>query len=196
MARLNILPLYLAIVGAGSIVAHIATEFAGMGSQAEGLVFSTLHTYLAVGAALCAVAAWLQARQLWSASSGGRNLQRVLLHAIEALPFRGRGCFFILTAALQFGVGLLTQIGEGCPLCTHDVVSGALGALVTVVLLALAIRALGAKLPTIAAAIFEFVAARPSGAAWAPATAANLGTPALASVWSAPLYNRPPPPLH
>jgi hypothetical protein len=187
-------PVYVAVVVLGSIVAHLASEFFAMGSEADTIALSPKHLYLGLAAILCAAFAIARIGALVRASDGWRDLKRELQLGMASLPFRGRGVqFYALTAALQLGVGLGTQIGEGCPFCGHDVLAGVLGAMLMVVVLACAGWAVTRRLPSLAAAIeslfvqqhgdeHDIVAAR---------DAVALEFPRF--VWSAQLYNRPPP---
>ncbi len=195
VAARSLVPIYLCVVGLGSIVAHLASEFFAMGSDADSIALSPKHLYLGVTAVVCAIVALQQGFALWRNSSGGRDLKRQLHVGLESLPFRGRGAFYAFTAALQFGVGLTTQIGEGCPFCGHDIAAGIAGTILTVFVMALAARAIGQRLPTIAAAIAAFfiqTGARPQMLI-AAHNVAILGLPRF--IWFSQLYNRPPPPL-
>jgi hypothetical protein len=186
--------LYGSLVALGSIVAHLAAEFFAMGSDADSVALSPRHLYLGVIALICLVIVISQCLALWRKSSGVRDLKRALHVGLASLPFRGRGTrFFALTAALQLGAGLGTQIGEGCPFCGHDVAAGVLGALLTAVLLALAGRAIAWRLPSIAAAIAALFVDEPSldPSRIAFREIALLGLPRFA--WFSQLYNRPPP---
>lgn len=195
IATRSLVPAYLCVVGLGSIVAHLASEFFAMGRDADSIALSPKHLYLGVTAVVCAVVALQQGFALWRNSSGGRDLKRELHVGLESLPFRGRGAFYAFTAALQFGIGLTTQIGEGCPFCGHDIAAGIAGTILTVFVMALAARAIGRRLPSIAAAIAAFFiqpGARPQTLI-ATHNVAILGLPRF--IWFSQLYNRPPPPL-
>lgn len=193
LTRSSLAPAYLAIVVMGSIVAHLASEFFGMGAAADEVALSPKHLYLAVAALICIAVVVLQARALLRASSSRRDLKRELHVGLEALPFRGRGAFYVLTAGLQLTLGLATQIGEGCPFCSHDIAAGVLGAILTVCAMALVARAIGARLPSIAAAISEFfiAAAHDSSTRVSRRDASARTLPRF--VWFSQLFNRPPP---
>jgi hypothetical protein len=192
---LNLMPIYLSIVVLGSIVAHLASEFFAMGAEADAIALSPRHIYLGVAALAAAVVAAQQMLTLWRSSCGGRQLKRELHVALEALPFRGRGAFFIFTAGLQLGISMTTVIGEGCPFCGHDVSAGVIGALLTIVLFAFAGRAIGRRLPSIAAAISALFIdpARHADALFISHSATALPVPRF--TWFEQLYNRPPPSL-
>lgn len=194
LVRPDLKPFYLVLVAAGAIVAHLAAEFAAMGSDADEVVFSARHWYLGLTALACIAASCLGWRTLRAQSSNRRDLKRMLHVGLSSLPFGGAGArFFGLTAALQLVIGMLTQIGEGCPFCGHDIVAGVAGALVTVIFLALATRAAAAQMPAIVDAfVIVLPTARPASERHARAIerdAAALPLP----IWSAPLFNRPPP---
>lgn len=156
--RIRFAVLYLSLLGLGAILAHLASEFASMGTDAQAVALSPRHIYLGIGAVVLAVLASKQLRTLWRISSGGRDLKRVLSLGVETLPFKGRGLkFYGLTAIAQFGIGLATEIGEGCPFCGHDVLAGVCGALLTVLALGLCCKFVARRLPRIAAAIACFL---------------------------------------
>jgi hypothetical protein len=187
-------PFYFVLVATGAIVAHLAAEFAAMGSDADEVLFSPRHWYLGLTALVCIAVVCLGWRALRAQASSARDLKRMLHIGLSTLPFGGTGTRFLgLTAALQLGIGMLTQVGEGCPFCGHDVTGGVAGAILTVVLLALATRMAAARMPAIVDALVILLpAARPTSERHALAIereAASLPLP----IWSAPLFNRPPP---
>jgi hypothetical protein len=196
LVRPDLKPFYFVLVAAGAIVAHLAAEFAAMGSDADEVVFSARHWYLGLTALACIAVFCLGWRALRAQSSSSRDLKRILHVGLASLPFGGTSMrFFGFTAALQLGIGMLTQIGEGCPFCGHDVAGGVAGALLTVVLLALATRAAAARMPAIVdALVIVLPTARPASEQRARAIERNAASLPL-PIWSAPLFNRPPPPL-
>ncbi|HXW75918.1 MAG TPA: hypothetical protein VEJ20_00755, partial [Candidatus Eremiobacteraceae bacterium] len=50
--ELDLRPFYALLVGVGAIVAHIASEFAAMGSDADSVLFSARHLYLGLAAVI------------------------------------------------------------------------------------------------------------------------------------------------
>ena len=197
--RLNwesLTPVYLAVVVLGSIVAHLASEFFAMGNDAESVALSPKHLYLAIAAFGCAAFALARTRAIVRATVGWRDLKRELHVGLQSLPFGGRGLqFYALTAALQLTFGLATQYGEGCPFCGHDIAAGIAGALLTLVALALVGWIAARRLPSLAAAIEALFVGPQSDQ---HSVFITLPTTAVAfphSVWSAQLYNRPPPVL-
>jgi hypothetical protein len=190
----NLRPFYLLLVGVGCIVAHLASEFFAMGSDADSILFSARHLYLGVLALAGIATLFICGRALLQRASGARDLKRLLHIGLSTLPFGGKGAaYFALTATLQLGLGLLTQIGEGCPFCGHDVTAGVLGALLTVVLFGFAARAVGRRLPTAVAALVNFL---PAAEVLIPQYLDRVERATIASrsvVWFADLYNRPPP---
>jgi len=165
-----------------------------MGSDADEVLFSARHWYLGLTALVCIAAFCFGWRALRARSSSARDLKRVLHVGLATLPFNGTGIRFIgLTAALQLGIGMLTQIGEGCPFCGHDVAAGVAGAILTVILLALATRAAAARMPAIVdALVIVLPNARPTSERRALAIERNATALPL-PIWTAPLFNRPPP---
>jgi hypothetical protein len=192
---MSLMPIYLSIVVLGSIVAHVASEFFAMGAAADAVALSPKHLYLGVAALIAAAVAAQQTFSWWRNSRGGRDLKRELHVALETLPFRGRGAFFIFTVGLQLGISMTTQFGEGCPFCGHDVWAGVVGALLTIVLLAFAARAIGRRLPSIAAGISALFIDPACDAD--PLVVSHSATAPLVPriVWYAQLFNRPPPSL-
>ena len=190
----NLRPFYLLLVGVGCIVAHLASEFAAMGTDAESVLFSAKHLYLGVLALAGIATLAICGRALLRRASGARDLKRLLHIGLATLPFGGKGAaYFALTATLQLGLGLLTQFGEGCPFCGHDIAAGVLGALLTVVLFGFAARAVGRRLPNVVAALVNIL---PAADDLTPRFVDRVERASIASrsiVWFADLYNRPPP---
>jgi hypothetical protein len=190
--RLN--RVYPAGVVLGAVVTHLASEFFGMGADADAhIVLSPRHIYLAVAALVCLAIIVFEARRLVRSASGVRDLKRLLSNETSALPLGGGWLFCILAAAVQFAAGVGSAIGEGCFFCGHDVLAGVIGALVTAIMLALMLRAAVARLPRLAASIAGMLlpavcqappALRPRFAfAWSPRLV----------FWSPQIANRPPP---
>ena len=194
--ELDLRPFYALLVGVGAIVAHIASEFAAMGSDADSVLFSARHLYLGLAAVIGTAVFIIRMRALLRHCANGRDFKRALSVGMSTLPFRGQGArFFGLTAALQFGIGMLTEVGEGAPIAGHDVAAGVLGAFVVVVALAFVAKAIGASLPTIAEVVASWFAA-PSGAlATQHSRRAETRTLARQIPWFPQLFNRPPPSL-
>jgi len=185
---------YLLLVGVGSLFAHVAAEFAAMGAQADHLVFSARHWYLGC-AALAGIGVFIvRSRSLVAQAQGGRDLKRLLTLGLEALPLRGRGFgYYSLTAVLQLAVGSLTQLGEGCPFCSHDVIAGLLGALVTVVLLGMVTRVIGRRLPAFVCVLAGHRAVQDQKDATRFVRIELPGPTQSLGVWFPLLFNRPPP---
>jgi hypothetical protein len=127
MPRRTALLLYLALSVPFGIAVHLGSEFAGLGRDADDLAFSPLHGYLAV-LAVIALSTFATAGGFFAPAAERRR--RIGLMA-SALPFSGRGPgFFAFSAAIQFGFFLVTQLGEGCPLCQGDALVGVIAAIV------------------------------------------------------------------
>jgi hypothetical protein len=187
--------LYLACVVLGSIGAHLISEYAAMGSDAAVVAVSPRHLYLAIAGIAALAFAIRELMTLRARASNGRDAKRLAEIGLAGLPFAGKRHFWLVTAGLQFAFGGFTEIGEGCPLCGHDVIAGVAGALVGAIVLSLIARALSARLPSIASALVEFAPVAGKGAhAWKTAAAA---TPIVLAefLWYARLFNRPPPAL-
>jgi hypothetical protein len=187
-------PFYLLLVGVGCIVAHVASEFAAMGAGAENVLFSAKHWYLGVLALTGVVTLFICGRALVRRSSGAHDLKRLLHNGLTTLPFGGSGArYFTLTAALQLALGMLTQYGEGCPFGTQDIAAGVLGALLTVVLFGFAAREFGRRLPAVVAALVNFLPTTGEIVSLFVDRFASARITSRSTVWSAHLYNRPPP---
>jgi hypothetical protein len=104
----------------GSLV-HLLSEVWGLGWSAAGtLAFWQRHEYL-MGFVAAAVASLLLAVQMLPP---GASL-------VRALPFEGRGTGFATTAfAAQFTFCALTQLGEGNPLSSGDLLTGIVAGIV------------------------------------------------------------------
>lgn len=117
---------YLSLCVPLGIAAHLGAEFAGLGRDADDVAFSARHLYLLV-LAVAAFAGFLVAVGAFGRSAERRRRAGLIA---RALPLRGSGPGFLaLSAAVQFGFFLLTQFGEGCPLCRGDLGIGMLAAL-------------------------------------------------------------------
>ena len=190
----NLRPFYLLLVGVGCIVAHLASEFAAMGSDAEDVVLSARHWYLGLLAIAGIVTLVINARALLRRASGGRDLKRLLHIGLATLPYGGKGVRYVaLTGTLQLSLGLLTQFGEGCPFCGHDVAAGVIGALLTVVLLGFATRIAARRLPSVVAALVDILPATEDPLSQFVGRIESTAVASSSEVWFAQLYNRPPP---
>jgi hypothetical protein len=184
---------YLALVVLGSIGAHLASEFAAMGSDAGEVLFSVRHIYLGLAGLAALAFAVRELMTIRLASSNPRDFKRRIEMGLTTLPFAGKLHFGPVTAVLFLLIGGATEIGEGCPLCGHDVGAGVAGAVLCSALLALIVRVFTRRLPSIAAAIEEYVPAphdvdSDTSRERVPATA-----PLPQCVWFPQLFNRPPP---
>jgi len=145
------------------IAAHLISELAGLGWHDDAdVAFSSRHAYLAVLALLALGALLLAMRRL----PRGRR-RAALAELIDSLPFRGRGLGFTLASFLaQFAFFAVTQLGEGCPLCGGDVITGIFAAASAALLGAIAIALGKRRILEFALALIEvFVAAgRAAGA--------------------------------
>ena len=189
-------PFYLLVVVIGGIAAHLASEFAAMGSDASSLLFSPRHWYL--GLAVVAGVVYLagRVRALRLQSSSRRDFKRGLRIGLSDLPFGGRGAaFYAFTAALQFAVGMSTEVGEGAPIAGHDVVAGIVGALLVVLALLFATKAVARTLPAIVAVLMQLLPSS-GGASDEMVAHSRRAVPLLRRpTWYPNLLNRPPPPL-
>ncbi|HLW38502.1 MAG TPA: hypothetical protein VKR99_08755 [Candidatus Eremiobacteraceae bacterium] len=191
----NLRVLYLLLVGVGGILAHLASEFGAMGAGAEHLVFSARHLYLGLAVLVGIGLLLAQCRAFRRCASSAPDLKRMVHAGLQTLPFSGKGiAFYLVTAGVQFGVGMSTEFGEGAPIAGHDVAAGILGSLCVVILLALFARALASSLPRIVEALSQIV---PVPDRTSSRARAGQGTPPIAwrFVWFTPLFNRPPPSL-
>lgn len=127
---------FLAFTTPLGIAAHLISELAGLGWHDDAdVLFSARHGYLAA-AALCSLATLFVA--MLSVRRDERRTR--IAELVDALPFRGSGAGFTLASFVaQFGFFALTQIGEGCPLCSGDVFVGVVAAAVAAAIGALAV---------------------------------------------------------
>ncbi|HEY4432867.1 MAG TPA: hypothetical protein VGM99_00575 [Candidatus Cybelea sp.] len=189
--RLRALLAYMALSVPFGVAVHIGSEFAGLGRDADELAFSPLHAYLAVVAVGAMI--WFCS---WSGILvGGPAARRRIAQMAGHLPFRGRGArFFAFSAGLQFGFFLITQLGEGCPLCHGDAIVGVVAALIASLAGAVALIALRKE---IVRAFGSMGVARERQPAAAALVAVPLSfTPATTFSTFAVIHgNRPPPNL-
>jgi len=164
-----------------------------MGAGAERLVFSARHLYLGL-AVLVGIGLLLgQCRAFRLCASSAPDLKRMVRTGLQTLPFSGKGiAFYLVTAGVQFGVGMSTEFGEGAPIAGHDVVAGILGSLCVVILLALTAKALASSLPRIVEA-FSQIVRLPECTSARVRNLQRTPPPARRFIWFAQLFNRPPP---
>lgn len=178
----------------GAILTHLASEFFGMGADADaGILLSPRHAYLALIAIACFVFITIEARRLLARASGKLDLKRQLCNGVSQLPLGAGWRFYALAIALQFALGVGSAVGEGCFFCGHDVFFGIVGALLTAAVLAVIGKLLTARLPRLAAAIADIllpVVRFDSNAKRTDPTCISSARPIF---WSLPLANRPPP---
>jgi hypothetical protein len=185
---------YLLLIGVGSLLAHLASEFASMGAEADDVILSARHWYLGLGAAVGIIVFLTRGRNLLRSAQNSRDLKRMINQGLAALPYGGKGFRFLaVTGGLQLAIGAMTQIGEGCPFCGHDVAAGILGALATLIVFALITRWVGKRLPTIVGSLAGYASRRPAATIVSffvrPDSADHTGL----GVWFPILFNRPPP---
>lgn len=118
---------FLAFAALFGTVVHLLSEISDLGWSAAGsLAFWQRHEYLA-GFVAAAVACLLVAVRMLP--PGDRRVRSASL--IRALPFEGRGIGFAATAfASQFGFCTVTQLAEGAPLSSGDLLTGILAGIV------------------------------------------------------------------
>jgi hypothetical protein len=184
---------YLALVVLGSIGAHLASEFGAMGRDAGEVALSPRHVYLGVAAIVSLAFAIRELLVLRAASSSSRDFKRRIEMGLSALPFAGKRYFGVATAGLFLLIGGATEIGEGCPIAGHDIWAGVFGALICSLGLALAVRAFTRRLPSIAAALLEFVPARRDRVSVSRRHVIEEAIPLSEFLWYAHLECRPPP---
>jgi hypothetical protein len=139
------------------IAAHLISELAGLGWHDDAdVAISARHAYLAVLALLALGGLFVALRSLPS----GERRKRIS-ELVESLPFGGRGAGFTVVSFLaQFAFFAVTQIGEGCPLCSGDVVVGVFAAAMAALLGAVAVSLAKRRILAFVLALVEvFVAA-------------------------------------
>lgn len=133
--------LFFALTTPLGIAAHLISELAGLGWHDDAdVVLSARHGYLAALALLAAAGLLLALR-----SVPRRERRAYVAALVESLPCGGSGpAFTAVSFVAQFGFFAVTQIGEGCPLCGGDIVTGVFAAAVAAGIGALAV-ALGKR---------------------------------------------------
>jgi protein-S-isoprenylcysteine O-methyltransferase Ste14 len=118
------------------IAAHLISELAGLGWHDDAdVILSARHAYLALIAVVAFGALLLAMRGV-----PREDRRRRIAEIVDNLPFRGRGwSFAVLSFAAQFAFFAITQVGEGCPLCSGDVFTGVIAAAFAAALGAIAI---------------------------------------------------------
>ena len=162
--------LFLAFTTPLGIAAHLIAELAGLGWHDDAdVAFSARHGYLGL---LAAASLAFSIFVLHAVPRGDRRARVASL--VAGLPFRGRGASFTLCSFVaQFAVFAVTQIGEGCPLCSGDVVTGVFAAAVAAALGALAVLLGQRRILSLALSLIWYVPAVPYGAPFACARRAG-----------------------
>jgi hypothetical protein len=184
---------YLALIVLGSIGAHLTAEFAAMGGDADEVALSPRHLYLGLAAVAALAFALCELIAMRKSSSGARDFKRRMEIGIGTLPLAGTPWFTPATAASFLTIGGITEIGEGCPLCGHDVTAGVIGAFLGSLLVGLVVRAFTRRMPSLASAVDEYLTAEPHDSGFARYATAFAPARLPRSVWYPFLFNRPPP---
>ena len=176
------------------ILAHLTSEFAGLGVRdADDVLFSARHGYL-LAIALAAVAAFALVLFRGGAGSARERAERI----VSRLPYRGAGTRFVaLSFGVQFAFFALTQIGEGCPLCSGDMWTGALAAAFASLAGAVLVAFCKRRIVEFAIALVIALSVD-DGASAAVARLHAAATRTLVCARRSALYvfrNRPPPPV-
>lgn len=186
--------IFPAVIVLGAVLTHLASEFFGMGADADAhILLSGRHAYLALIAIASAAVLVFEVRGLTKRASGVRDFKRLLSNEMATLPLGGGWQFYVLAATLQFAAGVGSAIGEGCFFCGHDVIAGVIGALATAMLLALVGRLVAARLPRIAARLAAILLPAASKSSHALRPWISFAWSPRRVFWSPQLANRPPP---
>lgn len=178
----------------GAVLTHLASEFFGMGADADAhILLSPRHAYLALIALASATVVVFEFRNLTQRASGIRDFKRLLSNEMDTLPLGGGWQFYLLAAILQFATGVGSAIGEGCFFCGHDVIAGVIGALVTALLLAIVGRLIAARLPRVAARLAAMLLPAAGETSHVLRPRLNFAWSPRSIFWSPQLANRPPP---
>ena len=190
MSRFRACLLYLSLSVPFGIAVHLGSEFAGLGRDADDLAFSPLHAYLGLLAVAALAVFAITGGFLTSAAERRRRILRMTV----ALPFRGRGVgFFVFSAALQFAFFLITQLGEGCPLCRGDFLVGVVAAVVASIIGAFALIAFSKSIVRAIAAFGIARGRRPGLLDTTPARFIAFVPISVYATFAPTLGNRPPP---
>jgi hypothetical protein len=178
----------------GAILTHLASEFFGMGADADAqILLSPRHAYLALAAVGCAMFVFLEIRRLLARAQGPLDLRRQVSIELARLPLSGDWRFCSIIALVQFAVGLGTAIGEGCFFCGHDAFFGVAGALLTATVLALIGKFFSRRLSGLAAALASMLLPIMRPVLPAPRADRSRRSTARPVFWFLQLANRPPP---
>ncbi len=191
MSRRHALLLYFALSVPFGVGVHLGSEFAGLGRDADDLAFSPLHGYLGI-MALLSLGIFMVAGGLFPRAAERRRRLQLLA---AALPFAGRGPgFFAFSTALQFAFFVVTQLGEGCPLCKGDVLVGVGAALLASLAGSLVLIALRKRIARIVSEL-SYSRDRAPHAAILGRRPRHAARPvsSVYSTFAATLGNRPPP---
>jgi hypothetical protein len=133
--------LFFALTTPLGIAAHLVSELAGLGWHDDAdVVLSARHGYLAA-LAILAMGGLLVALR----SVPRRERRAYVATLVESLPCGGSGpAFTAISFIAQFGFFAVSQLGEGCPLCGGDIVTGVFAAALAAGIGALAV-ALGKR---------------------------------------------------
>jgi hypothetical protein len=133
--------LFFALTTPLGIAAHLVSELAGLGWRDDAdVVLSARHGYLAA-LAILAMGGLLVALR----SVPRRERRAYVATLVESLPCGGSGpAFTAISFIAQFGFFAVSQLGEGCPLCGGDIVTGVFAAALAAGIGALAV-ALGKR---------------------------------------------------
>jgi hypothetical protein len=138
VTRLKALSLYAAATVPFGILVHLSAEAAALQRGFLELVCSPLHAYLGVLA--------LASLGLVGFLIAGKDVRRRGALLAKALPFHGHGtAFILLTAALQFGFAISTELAEGDPLAAGSLITAFVAGLVASVLGALVLHAVRSR---------------------------------------------------
>lgn len=190
--RVRALLAFFAFTTPLGIAAHLVSEFFGLGWHDDAdVLFSPRHGYLAALAVASLAALVVSLRAL---PRGDRRRRVEAL--IRELPCRGQGFGFTCAAFVaQFAIFAITQLGEGCPLCGGDVVTGVLAAAVAASIGAVAIAFGKRRVVELALALVQFFVAASCAAAPAKRELCQAGFRAAATRRRRPFSfrYRPPP---
>ncbi|HEY0798170.1 MAG TPA: hypothetical protein VGD50_03415 [Candidatus Baltobacteraceae bacterium] len=148
--------MFFAFTAPLGIAAHLLSELAGLGWHDDAdVIVSPRHGYLALiavitlGGLLAAIAVLPR----------GQRRARIA-EMIEALPFKGCGFgFSAVSFVTQFAFFALTQIGEGCPLCSGDIFTGVLAAAIAAAVGALFVALAMRRVLELAFALAQYLSA-------------------------------------
>jgi len=176
------------------VAAELFVESIGLGDKRNDNFWTAPHV-ASLGLMLaCAFAVATHWRSLWRRSTSLPDFKRHFTLEVVDLPFRRRAwMFFALLTSIVLVGGLCAQLAEGSPALSHDALAWLLAALLLALFAAVAVRWCMTALPRLVSAMISFLAISGDVGPPHPYVRPLVSAVDHCDIWSAPLFNRPPP---